>query len=1031
MKNDPVFLPGSLKSVQMINFMKHSNLQIALKPCVNFITGRNGSGKSSILVAISVGLGSNIRITGRGTSLSSLIKDGQSEAQVIVILNNGTEGYQYERYGNEIKITRKIHKSSSSFEIQGFPKNSASSIKEELNRILSYFNIQIDNPCSIMQQDTAREFVGASSSQRKYELFMRGTLISHLTREIETITQHITTVENQKMRHIEEKAELDKEYEEQQRQYETITETSNIQKKISDMKDEMVWAYYRADINESITLHNKLDRLNEQLYEQESLLNEKNQIFKAAESEYQVYQESSAHINQKISEIKRNLEELSKKLGSVKAELGVQKATKDRRVNTISSYQEQIKKMEEKLRRESLEKERLAASVQNQRAKFEEERRYKIDELEERKRVLVIESEKLSTDLQSLTNEDMSIKEQISQVQQRLSHISTKLRSFQTDYQDDKAQLSLRSRIEKNKDKFSFPPIGPLSQYIKLKDPKWGVAAQHIIGKSLDMFLVHSHEDEKMLRKVLQSDKSIAILRFDQGKHRIPNPSPPTQDAERIIDVINIVSERISGIVDHSSITVNSSDIVFNALVDIYNAERIWCIEDEKKARDVAFQGLVPVAITLHGVQYKKSSGYDVRLGAKTNNTSIGVDYRERIQQLIAQEEQAKDEMSYLGRKGDSVKSNLSKLKVKKQSNEKEKHSIMKEIEVLRGELLHPPDQSNELDNSIDVLKKKIEEKKKDLEKDSQSIPDLENRIDELTKNKGEIIEQIQVLRSEIEEIEKSRGQSDSLLKTLSMAKHEYEHQKRVVDELNNKKSQLSTEYRQSTEKAETTLSKVRKTHADTEGRYRDTARDTQTLSTLLETEKKKLEIAKKSHGLDINEVLRKYEQTKKSAEKAKRYLIELEDFIESAKNALQQRKNKFEEILNSITRRTKISFSHYLKSRQYNGRLKFEHNNQLIDIGIRLSADQEYTDVTNLSGGEKSFCLVSLLLSLWDVMDCPFFCIDEFDVFMDDVNRITSTKLLVDSAQAMSTKQFIFITPLSLDHITQNSQVTVFEVKS
>ena len=124
MKNDPVFLPGSLKSVQMINFMKHSNLQIALKPCVNFITGRNGSGKSSILVAISVGLGSNIRITGRGTSLSSLIKDGQSEAQIIVILNNGTEGYQYERYGNEIKITRKIHKSSSSFEIQGFPKNS-------------------------------------------------------------------------------------------------------------------------------------------------------------------------------------------------------------------------------------------------------------------------------------------------------------------------------------------------------------------------------------------------------------------------------------------------------------------------------------------------------------------------------------------------------------------------------------------------------------------------------------------------------------------------------------------------------------------------------------------------------------------------------------------------------------------------------------------------------------------------------------------------------------------------------------------
>lgn len=129
---------------------------------------------------------------------------------------------------------------------------------------------------------------------------------------------------------------------------------------------------------------------------------------------------------------------------------------------------------------------------------------------------------------------------------------------------------------------------------------------------------------------------------------------------------------------------------------------------------------------------------------------------------------------------------------------------------------------------------------------------------------------------------------------------------------------------------------------------------------------------------------------------------------------------------------RARITFGYLLSERQFRGRLTFNDKAKELDIKVEpdLSKQSDAGRATRtLSGGEKSFSTICLLLSIWEAMGSPIRCLDEFDVFMDSVNRATSMTMMVDAARRSVGRQFILITPQSMGNVQLGNDVEVHKM--
>lgn len=95
-----------------------------------------------------------------------------SVGQVTVkITNGGPDAYKPDIYGGSITVERRISKDGAAgYKIKAASGKTISTKREELTSICDHMSIQVDNPLTILSQDSARQFLNSSTPEDKYKV---------------------------------------------------------------------------------------------------------------------------------------------------------------------------------------------------------------------------------------------------------------------------------------------------------------------------------------------------------------------------------------------------------------------------------------------------------------------------------------------------------------------------------------------------------------------------------------------------------------------------------------------------------------------------------------------------------------------------------------------------------------------------------------------------------------------------------------------------------------------------------------------
>ncbi|KAF2201694.1 P-loop containing nucleoside triphosphate hydrolase protein [Delitschia confertaspora ATCC 74209] len=143
------YQPGSIVRVKMTNFVTYTSAEFHPGPSLNMVIGPNGTGKSTLVCAICLGLGWSPAHLGRAKDLGEFVKHGFREAEIEIELAATPRM-------STNPIVRRIIKregNKSHFQING-----RQATNKDVIKLAKSFSIQIDNLCQFLPQDRVVEF---------------------------------------------------------------------------------------------------------------------------------------------------------------------------------------------------------------------------------------------------------------------------------------------------------------------------------------------------------------------------------------------------------------------------------------------------------------------------------------------------------------------------------------------------------------------------------------------------------------------------------------------------------------------------------------------------------------------------------------------------------------------------------------------------------------------------------------------------------------------------------------------------------
>lgn len=325
------FKPGYILKVKVRNFTTYSYAEFNLSPTLNMIIGPNGTGKSTLVAAICLGLGGKLDLIKR-KNMKSMIKSGHTQGSIEITLVNKASN-------PPICIKRTFTEKENSYTV-----NNRSSTEKAVKEICKSLNIQLDNLCHFLPQERVAEFAGLSPEKLLLEtertlgdgslLQMHEDLIKK-DNESHDLGIRITDISSKLDKLADEKSVLEEEakkYSEYQAiikdlkrhtmliPYAQLSDLKERQKHIKKKRDEAKAELYNFKMNLK-PIEDQVEHANTAVDEAESKLSLLKDKRKEISSRFENGQLDLATVYQEINQLKRSATITLNKSAQKKAEL--------------------------------------------------------------------------------------------------------------------------------------------------------------------------------------------------------------------------------------------------------------------------------------------------------------------------------------------------------------------------------------------------------------------------------------------------------------------------------------------------------------------------------------------------------------------------------------------------------------------------------------------------------------------------------------------------------------------------------------
>jgi len=681
---------------------------------------------------------------------------------------------------------------------------------------------------------------------------------------------------------------------------------------------------------------------------------------------------------------------------------------------------------------------RLQTKIDEEQRRIEENTKEKREAQEKVVRDLERECGKLEEAHNKLKSEKDKLEQQVAANREEAENFQTRsneykdtIRILEKQFSDLRRQKenNLRSygdkipeilaAIEKQGNKFNHPVVGPIGRHIKLKDKKWSKAMNSIIGGSLNQFMVQDFHDYNALLQILKAHNSQNPIVVRRG-NTCPGVSQAMPDRKftRVLDILEIDEACVKAL-----------------LIDTRQVEKIILIEKYDEARRVMFHDKprnADTCYTLEAEQLTSKGGSSMYFAITAGGR--GHFFDDINQQIADTEHQIEEQKSLLQTLTRDNKAILDGLKQKERDLENMKKQLMQQQNGLnrkKKDLLEAKDQiQQERPSNIGALES-------EKQKIDEEINLLSIQYQELVSKADSVKAEITPLKTSLKAID---AESKALQDTIVELQNAQEKLMINVQTINGHKAQLLKVRGD----LETKINELKDEVNEQKARVAEMIELARTVCAervpvtkppkQLDAELKKLgqSITEKEKEFGKAEVVeREFEQKNNDYLEVKKSINNNVRLLKRIHAALSERVSRWYEYRKYIAIRAKFMFIQSLQHRGYSGQIKFNHQEQKLALVVQTKDSTATRDTKQLSGGERSFSTVSFLLALWEAMECPFRALDEFDVFMDAVNRRISTSMIIDVARATKNRQFILISPQDMSTIELADDVHIVRLEA